>query len=254
MDAPRLLYRQIISVVLALVSHVASGQVEIRGTVYDRSRLFAMPGVSVLGTSGQGTMTDSAGRYTIRLNKSDSIYFSYLGKATVKFPVKTIAPNYPMDMSLGVSVDSLPLVVVRPKVYRYDSLENREEYRRVFEYQQPDYLGAANEGLGVGLNLDALFNAKKIRQTLALQQRLIEQEHDKYVDHRFSKTLVRKITGLPSPAIDTFMRVYRPSYEFIQRCENDYEYYKYIRDWGRDFWDEWKVLHIRDVLIWENRR
>jgi hypothetical protein len=87
-----------------------------------------------------------------------------------------------------------------------------------------------------------------------LQQRLIEQEHDKYVDHRFSKTLVRKITGLPSPAIDTFMRVYRPSYEFIQRCENDYEYYKYIKDWGRGFWEEWKVIHPRDYLIWENRR
>jgi hypothetical protein len=254
MDARNFLYRQLVVLALALAGQAAIGQVVIKGTVYDRSRYFAMPGVSVMGTSGAGTMTDSAGKYSIRLGKNDSLYFSYLGKATARFPVKTIAANYPMDISLGVSVDSLPLVVVRPKVYRYDSLENREEYRRVFEYQQPDYLGSANEGFGVGLNLDALFNAKKIRQTLALQRRLIEQEHDKYVDHRFTKILVRKITGLPSPAIDTFMRAYRPSYEFIQRCENDYEYYKYIRDWGREFWQEWKVWYPRDLLIWENRR
>jgi hypothetical protein len=237
------------------MSHMAFGQqVTIKGTVYDRSRYFAMPGVSVLGTSGAGTMTDSAGRYSIRLGKSDSIYFSYLGKETVRFPIKTIAAGYPLDMSLAVSVDSLPLVVVRPKVYRYDSLENREEYRRVFEFERPDYLESAHDGLGVGLNLDALFNAKKIRQTLALQRRLIEQEHDKYVDHRFTKTLVRKITGLQSPALDTFMRAYRPSYEFIQRCENDYEYYKFIKDWGRGFWEEWKVFHPRDALMGERRQ
>lgn len=244
MDAPTLLYRCFFAVVLVLVGHITFGQVvEIKGTVYDRSQLFAMPGVSVLGTSGAGTMTDSAGRYSIRLAKNDSIYFSYLGKFTVKFPVKTIAPGYPLNMSLAVSVDSLPLVVVRPKVYRYDSLENREEYRRIFDYS-PEYLTpGASGGVGVGFNLDMLFNARKVRQTLALQRRLIEEEHDKYVDHRFSKTLVRRITGLPSPALDTFMRVYRPSYEFILRCENDYEYYRYIRDWGREFWVLWKEEH-----------
>jgi hypothetical protein len=246
MDAPTLLYRCFFAVVLVLVGHLAFGQVvEIKGTVYDRSQLFAMPGVSVLGTSGAGTMTDSAGRYSIRLAKNDSIYFSYLGKFTAKFPVKTIAPNYPLNMSLAVSIDSLPLVVVRPKVYRYDSLDNREEYRRIFDYS-PQYLTSGSSGgVGVGFNLDMLFDAKKVRRTLALQRRLIEEEHDKYVDHRFSKTLVRRITGLPSPAIDTFMRVYRPSYEFILQCENDYEYYRYIRDWGREFWVLWREEHPR---------
>ena len=125
---------------------VVKGQaVEVRGTVYDRSQLFAMPGVSVLGTGGQGTMTDSAGRYLIRVAKTDSIYFSYLGKFTTRFAVRRLASGYPLDMSLAVSVDSLPLVVVRPKAYRYDSLENRQEYRRVFDYQ-PEYLVGGADG------------------------------------------------------------------------------------------------------------
>jgi hypothetical protein len=185
---------------LALISQGALGQVEVRGTVYDRSQLFAMPGVSVLGTSGGGTMTDSNGHYSIRANPGDSIYF-----------------------------------------YRYDSSENREEYRRVFDYQPDGIIGGASGG--VGLNLDMLFSARKNRQMLALQRRLIEEEQDKYVDHRFNKTLVKKITGLQRPALDTFMRIYRPSYEFIQNCENDYEFYKYIKDCGLYFSRIWKEEH-----------
>jgi plasmid maintenance system killer protein len=218
---------------LALTGQQALGQVEVKGTVYDRSQLFAMPGVSVLGTSGAGTMTDSTGHYSIRLNSGDSIYFSYLGKFTTKFPVKRIAPGYPFNMSLAVNVDSLPLVVVRPKLYRYDSAENREEYRRVFDYQPDDPLGNGNGG--VGFNLDILFNGRKNRQMLALQRRLVEEERDKYIDHRFNKILVKKITGLKGAALDTFMRVYRPSYEFILGCENDYEFLKYIKDCGLYF-------------------
>ncbi len=216
-------------IVLALGGQCVLGQVEVSGTVYDRSQLFVMPRVSVMSTSGKGTMTDSVGYYTIRLTTGDSVYFSYLGKATQKFPVKSTQSNYPLNISLAVTVDSLPLVVVRPKLYRYDSLANRDEYRKVFEYE-PEYLTGSG-----GFNLDMLFNAKKNRQMMALQRRLIEQEQDRYVDHRFNKTLVKRITGLQSPALDTFMRVYRPTYEYILNCENDYEFYKYIRDCGLHF-------------------
>jgi hypothetical protein len=72
---------------------------------------------------------------------------------------------------------------------------------------------------------------------------LLEEERDKYVDHRFNKILVKKITGLQPPALDIFMRTYRPSYEFIQNCENDYEFYKYIKDCGLYFSQRWKEEH-----------
>lgn len=228
------------ALILPLASLRTHAQVEVKGAVYDKSRLFAMQGVSVLGTAGQGTMTDSTGHYIIKLAPDDSIYFSYLGKYTARFPVKGIVAGYPLNISLAVSIDSLPLVIVRPKLYRYDSLENREEYRRVFEYE-PDYFASGSGG--VGLNLDMLLSGKKNRQMLALQRRLIEEEQDKYVNHRFNKTLVKKITGLQAPALDTFMRMYRPSYEFIQNCENDYEFYKYIKDCGSYFSRVWRREH-----------
>jgi hypothetical protein len=223
---------------LILAGRGAFGQVDVHGTVYDRSRYFAMPGVSVMSTSGQGTMTDSAGQYRLRVTRKDSIFFSYLGKATVKFPIKSIDPNSPMDVSLAVAVDSLPLVVVRPKAYRYDSMENREEYRKIFDYE-PDYIGQGQNG--AGLNLDMLFGARRNRQTLALQRRLLEEEEEKYVDYRFNRTLVRRITGLERPALDLFMKMYRPTYDYVRSVENDYEFYKYIKDCGTYFMKTYKA-------------
>jgi hypothetical protein len=223
---------------LLLASQGTLGQTELHGTVYDRSRYFAMPGVSVMSTSGQGTMTDSIGQYRLRVTRRDSIFFSYLGKATVKFPIRSIDPNSPMDISIAVAVDSLPLVVVRPKAYRYDSMENRAEYRKIFDYE-PDYVGQGEGGAGV--NLDLLFGARRNRQMLSLQRRLIEEEQDKYVDYRFNRTLVRRITGLERPALDMFMKMYRPTYEYVKSCENDYEFYKYIKDCGTYFMRTYKV-------------
>jgi hypothetical protein len=95
-------------------------------------------------------------------------------------------------------------------------------------------------GGGVGLNLDMIFNARKNRQMLALRRRLIEEEEEKYVDHRFNRILVRKITGLDRPLLDDFMRMYRPTYQFIRSFENDYDYYKYIKDCGLAFRAMWR--------------
>lgn len=228
-------------------------QVDIRGTVYDQSQQFPMRGVSVVSSGGTGTMTDSLGRYHLRVPSTDSISFSYLGRMTSKFPVKEIPVGVPFDMSLAVTVDSLPTVLVREPNYRLDSLANRKEYQKVFDYA-PSYLknmktGSPNgrkAGFGVGLDLDMLLNPKENRRMLALQDRLEWEEKEGYIDHRWNRALVRRITRLEPPKLDSFMREYRPSYQFIKSCETDYEFYKYIQEWGRFFEENWKVLHKED--------
>jgi hypothetical protein len=247
MSVPELLQRNLMAAGFILSCQVAFGQVLVDGTVYDRSQLRIMQGVSVVATSGRGTVTDSLGHYSISLPESDSIYFSYLGKSTSKFAVKEIVLALPFDMSLQVGVDSLPPVLVTSPNYQLDSLANRQEYQKVFDYGT-NYISnmkSTNKGrgMGVGVDFDMLFEGKKIRRMEAFQKRLVEEEQDKYVDHRFTRALVRRITGLQPPALDTFMRQYRPSYLFIQSCETDYEFYKYILDWGKFFAEDWKKDH-----------
>lgn len=238
----KLLLKSTIFIVVILLRLAAAGQVRVSGTIYDRSARFGMAGVSVMGTSGAGAVTDSAGHYSIRLPFTDSISFSYQGKATMKFPVKEIRFDRPFDMSLHVDIHDLPTVEVSTKRhdYRFDSLENRNEYRKVFDYS-PEYLTSGNGGAGI--NLDLLFSMKKMKRMQAFRRFLEQDERDKYVEHRFNKVLVRKITGLQEPALDTFMVQYKPTYGMIQSFRNEYDYYKYIQDWGKYFSEVWKRDH-----------
>lgn len=229
-----------ICIILVLLRLGVSGQVQIHGTVYERSARYGMSGVSVRSTSGAGTITDSMGHYSIKLPASDSISFSYQGKATQKFPVKDIPFNRPFDMSLHVDIKILQTVEIKQNSYRVDSMLNREEYRKIFDYS-PEYIASGNGGVGV--NLNALFSMRKIKRMEAFREKLEGIERDKYIDHRFNKSLVKKITGLQPPALDTFMVEYRPSYEMLQSFETEYQYYQYIKENSRYFLQIWRREH-----------
>jgi hypothetical protein len=230
----------LICTVFVLLQVAASGQVLIHGTVYERSARYGMSGVSVMSNSGTGAVTDSLGHYSIKLAITDSLSFSYQGKATQKFPVKEIPFNRAFDISMHVDIKVLQTVEIRQNSYRVDSMLNREEYRKVFEFS-PEYMTAVNGGAGV--NLDALLSMRKIKRMEAFREKLVKIEQDKYIDHRFNASLVKKITGLKPPALDTFMLEYRPTYEMLQSFETEYQYLEYIKENSAYFYYNWKKEH-----------
>ena len=68
--------------------------------------------------------------------------------------------------------------------------------------------------MGVGFDLDELINMfrfKRNRSLASFQRRLLLEEQDKFVEHRFNKALVRRLTLLESPELDSFMLLFRPS-------------------------------------------
>ncbi len=219
-----------------LVSFFAGfSQLKVSGRVFDISKSIPLPSVSVLTTSGHGTVTDSLGIYIIDVNENDSIYFSYLNKPTTKFPVKAIPNFYSFDISLHVPVSELPAVKVGLPNYRRDSLQNRRDYEKVFNFRKPGISVATSPpgsgGAGVGLDLDEfinIFRFRRNRSMMAFRKRLEQEEIDKFIDHRFTKATVRKITRLTGDSLIIFMKLYRPSYEFTQ-LSNDYEFLEYIK-------------------------
>ena len=244
MKRTRLFRGNILLLLLILLCRTAIAQVVVKGTVYDKQARYGVSHVSVLSTSGIGTSTDTLGHYSIKVPGDDSIYFSYLGKMTSKYAVKQLLPDQPFDISLPVSVDILKTVVVHQPSYHMDSLANRNEYRKVFDYDGV-YAGAPGSGFGLGISFDLIFGARKIKRMEAFKARLEREERDKYVDHRFTKALVKRITHRTSPALDTFMVQYRPGYETLKSFENDYDYYKYIKTFGEYFIGQWNQSHPR---------
>ena len=218
--------------IVLLASQSALAQYKIKGTVNDSTRNYPLELVSVISTSGKGTVTNAEGVYEIEVGEKDSIWFSYLGKPTVKFPVLKIANPFGFDISLKVNVTVLKEVKIRPRNYKQDSAQNRIDYAKIFNYKKPGLKTVTPQyGVGAGFDLDEIINMfrfKRNRSMLSFQKRLLEEEREKSVTHRFNKALVRRLTLLDGAELDSFMRVFRPSYEFTMST-GDYDFQQYIK-------------------------
>ncbi len=207
------------------------GQLKISGTVYDSTGVFPLEAASVLSTSGKGTATNKKGYYEINVGEKDSVWFSYLGKPTIKFPVMDIISYPQFDISLRVGIPVLKEVRVKPRDYRLDSIQNRIDYAKVFNYQKPSFRSIVTSfGLGFTVDLDELiraFQKNKIRSMMSFKQRLLKEEKDKFIDHLFTKVLVKKLTGLDGADLDSFMLHHRPDYKFVLSA-SDYDLQEYI--------------------------
>ncbi|MBK5272976.1 MAG: hypothetical protein JJE22_18400 [Bacteroidia bacterium] len=229
------IYISSILIVLMLLSpSKATAQLyKIRGVVFDSSRTNPMESVTVLSTSGRGAVTNADGYYEINVMEKDSIWFSYLNKPTVKFPVLKIANTMAFDISIQVNMPVMREVKIHQRNYRLDSIQNRLDYAKIFNYQKPKLkTNSSNYGAGVGFDLDEIINMfrfKRNKSIVSFQKRLLEQEQDNFIDHRFSKALVRRLTLLSDPALDTFMKLYRPSYRFTLLA-GDYDFQRFIKD------------------------
>lgn len=220
------------SLILFLLVGSASAQYKVKGTVYDSSRIYRIESVTVMSTGGRITMTDSLGRYQIDVGEKDSIWFSFLGKATPKYAVLKMTDVNQFDISLRLKSDVMQEVRIKNRSYRMDSIQNRKDYAKIFNYKKVSVASVTSIGpTGAGFDLDELirmFQFRKNKATLKFQQRLLEQEREKFVDHRFNKALVRRLTGLDGEELDRFMLKYRPSYEFTM-ATSDYDFQLYIK-------------------------
>jgi len=209
-------------------------QFHIDGTVVDIGQKNLIEGVRVVSTNGTFAITDSMGRFDILSGEADSLTFFYNGKPTQKFAVAMIPDPSNFRISLHIPVNTkyhlLKEVTVYSNTYRQDSIENRMEFANVFNYQKPGLSTSISPDGGVGADLDQIINIfrfKRNKRMKALQERLEAQEQEKYIDYRFSRITVQRITGLRGNILDTFLKWYRPNYEFA-RFADEVSFNQYI--------------------------
>jgi hypothetical protein len=196
-------------------------KVTVKGMVADKSKINTVKGVLVRSTSGTRAITDSAGRYSIETKLGDSLYFTYLNKPTEMFPVKKISNTDAFNVALLINVEAgikvLDEVVVITKSYKQDSIENRERYARYFEPTKSEGIRNFNGTTGFDMqSIYSIFQFKKRKRENQFRNYLIMREEEKYIDYRFSKKYVQRLTKLQTPYLDTFMVWYRPTYEVLQ--------------------------------------
>ncbi len=221
-------------VFFAGVAQFSNAQLTVSGTVFDSSKRNYVEQVRVESTGGRYSSTDSMGRYRITVSEKDSLTFIYHEKPTQKFAVKDIADLSQFDISLRVHVKSryntLKEVVVIAKSYRQDSMENRQAYAEYYDFHKPALKTSISPDGAVGADVNELINMFRFRRNKrlkAFRARLEQQEQEKFVDYRFNKTFVKRITRLEADQLDSFMLRYRPTYEFASMAD-EVTFNKYI--------------------------
>jgi len=199
--------------------------------VYDSTRTYPIISVSVLTSSGKGTVTDVHGSYEIDVIETDSVWFSYLNKPTIKYAVKKIVDASRFDIAIHINVPVLKEVIVKPRNYKMDSIQNRLDYAKAFDWQKPKLKAnvSGDMGAAVGFDLDEIirmFQFRKNKSNAAFRDRLLAEEKEKFIDHRFNKALVLRLTGLIGDERDSFMTYCRPTYEFcLYTGDYDFQYF-----------------------------
>ena len=217
---------------LLFIAGTAVAQYKVKGTVYDSSRIYRIEAVTVMSTGGRMTMTDSLGRYQIAVGEKDSIWFSFLGKPTPKYPVLKIADVSQFDIALQLKSDVMQEVRIRSRSYRMDSIQNRKDYAKIFNFRRPTVGSMTTIGpTGAAIDLDELIRVFQFRKNKSMEkfrERLEEQERQKFIDHRFNKAFVTTLTTLESTDLDVLMLRCRPSYAFALTA-SEYDFQLYIK-------------------------
>jgi len=235
-------FKYIIILLLGFAFKMNAQTTAVSGVVYDISGRRPIEAVIVYSNTSHA-FTDSLGRYLIYVKAKDSLWFSLFGKTTHKYPIDTIEDLRNFNVMIHVAGFDLPEVRVRNSYYKLDSIQNRIDYAKYFNYRAPGIRLSGGQqlfgsnGLTVGFDLDEIINmfrVKRNRNLQFLQKRLLSQEQEKYVGYRFTKRFVIKLTHLEGEELDRFMNFCRPSYEVLGLL-NDLELGYYIEKKFEEF-------------------
>ncbi|HEV2355621.1 MAG TPA: hypothetical protein VGR89_15340, partial [Puia sp.] len=208
-------------IILLLGGISAEAQQFLTGKVYVKGTGDTLISVSIHNITKQRyDLSDEDGSYRIQAAPGDHIAFSSVGHKTdtVTVTASILTASYPVYLEIK------PQTLQAARVgefnnYQLDSMDRRKEYEWVYDHDNQSRVDNDRKGDGVGLTLNIFRNTSTAaRQRERLEKRLAREEEDYYVDFRYNKDYVAKITHLRGDSLKEFMRKYRPSYEYCRKA------------------------------------
>lgn len=213
-------------ILLAIIQFVilqGYSQSVIKGEVQDFANNTGLDNVNVRNIyTMQGMTTAKNGEFQVTAKKGELIEFSKLGYQTLRIRIANERePSYYKLVMKKVPIQ-LREVDIRgkPLDFKKDSIRYREVYDIVLRKENQEDVDMRSMPLAM--------LSKKNREEWAFQKMYAAWEQEKYIDMTFNARLVQKITYLEGESLEEFMRLFRPSMEFL-RTASEYEYLNYIK-------------------------
>jgi hypothetical protein len=209
------------------------------GTVTDALTGKPLSAVTVVNARTQiATATNEQGLYIIPANPGDVVAFSYMGYKTIRKPKPLSVILATMNITMEHTEYILDEFRLHPGLTRYqvDSAERATIYKIPLQRTHASIMSPASA-------LAELFS-QKAKRTYAFQKTFAEGEIEKFVDSRYSPTLVTKLTGLTGDSIGHFMYAYPMPYDFA-RTATDLE----LKMWIRSSYRDWQKKPLTDTTL-----
>jgi hypothetical protein len=213
--------RCILLVLFLYACPLLNAQQKVNGRIYSATTDSVIIAASVRNkTLKISSYSGRDGSYSIFADEGDTLVFSAIGFTpdTVKVSFQMLLTQY--DVTLQMKIVTLEMVKITSSYYN-DSINRRNYYQNIFK-KQPGITGFSRPEKGFGVVLSPLsYLSNAAREKRALKKRLLQQDHDDYIDRSFPKEWVERLTGLKRDSLSLFMYRYRPSYTFCRKTDRD---------------------------------
>lgn len=215
--------RYIIVLLFVIQGLGAAAQQEFGGKIFKQGSNEVLHSVSIENRSRHHyNLSDQGGNFRIQAAAGDTLFFSSAGYQSDTLVLRA-------DMFTGeYRVYLEPKVVALPSFrvgglsnYQLDSMERRRDYDWVYSRSgNSPLINNKRQGDGVGMSMNLRTKSTQDRQIEKLKKRLVQEEEDYYIDSRFTREYVSRLTHLQGDSLQQFMVKYRPPYQFCRLATN----------------------------------
>ncbi|PBQ33174.1 hypothetical protein CNR22_15790 [Sphingobacteriaceae bacterium] len=181
----------VIALYLCLLANLADAQQIIRGTVFEGDSSSIMPFVYIINkSSGNGTMSDNDGRFTLATNPGDTLLCSYVGFLKLYIPVKDLQKNEKGEVKIFMSQMAINLGMVNITTFRYQPYE-REYMNDIIDKSRIKAINYASSPI-TALYMRYSKEGKQIQKLAQIFDNLLMEEE---VQRRLSREILVRLTG-----------------------------------------------------------
>ena len=216
------------------------------GKVIDKENLEVLPGVHILNANKRrGTVSDIDGNFYIKALEADTLIFSYVGYNQHFLILKdSIRDELQAPVVIRLSKSLVELESV--KVFAY---KNERDFKNaILELELPEdkpvktqipgyYYGPqkpVKPGISSPISLLANKFGKRAKRERQFNEAKRRDEYKRYLNSKYNKEIVSRITGLQDQELDDFMQHCTLSEKFIDDA-NEYEIIVAINRCYKDF-------------------
>jgi hypothetical protein len=227
----------------------------LEGKVIDKQSGLPVVYATVSTSNNNTVITSYYGLFTLNnIKHADTIRVSCVGYRGFKVAYKDVHTD---TLFVYLNQSSIMLHDVNVKArhnFKQDSINLRKQFNNVFNYKGTSFkdifttvdpyeyhyntynMSENNATMIVNVNLLSvvdLLTKKKAPET-KLQQTLIQDEANNYVDQRFCKQKITGLTGMKGDSLANFIMMYRPGIDQAKKM-NDYQMVMYIKNSYTEF-------------------